>query len=287
MEHEDVCALVRRFAAELGLDATARVLADRSNLVLALEPHPLVARVAMATSAARVGMAWLRREVEVSRFLGPGRVTQPTTRLPAGPHERDGLVISFWDRVEVRDAQDPSAAGAALAACHRALASYPREALPRWGAWEEVRAIRDRALASPLLDDAERLSLAHGLERAERIVDGASARSASMQAVHGDAHLGNVLATDRGVLWTDWEDAFVGPIEHDLACLRSRAELFGEQRAEIDAALAAYDVPHDAALVLDLGLVRNVQVIVWLALFAERQPELAPRLRARIARLSA
>jgi aminoglycoside phosphotransferase (APT) family kinase protein len=286
MEHDEVLARVTVLARALGLACTPRVLADRSNLVLALEPHPLVARVAMATSAARVGMAWLRREVEVSRFLGPALATQPATSIPAGPHEVEGLVVSFWQREVLHGAVDPRAAGLALAACHRALASYPTSALPHLGAWDEVRGIAARAIASPLLEASERGAIERGIEQAERILEEAPRRSASMQAVHGDAHLGNVLATERGMLWTDWEDAFVGPIEYDLACLRSRAELFGEQRDEIEAACAAYDVPHDADLVRELGHVRNVQVIVWLAIFAERQPELAPRLRARIEKLA-
>jgi len=121
--------------------------------------------------------------------------------------------------------------------------------------------------------------------RATRIVESARARSASFQAVHGDAHIGNVMATERGAIWTDWEDAFVGPIEYDIACLRSKADLFGEERDAIDAMLAAYGADYDRALATDLGLVRNVQVIAWLALFAERQPELLPRMRARIDRL--
>jgi aminoglycoside phosphotransferase (APT) family kinase protein len=287
MEHAEVIALVTAHARALGLACTPRVIADRSNLVLALEPHALVARVAMATSTARGGLAWLRREVEVSRFLGPALATQPATTLPAGPHELDGLVVSYWRREGLRDGPiDPRAAGQQLARCHRALASYPPAALPLLGAWEEVRGIAARAIASPLLEAHERAAIEGGLERAERILEDTPRRSASMQAVHGDAHLGNVLATERGTLWTDWEDAFVGPIEHDLACLRSRAELFGEQREEIEAACAAYDVPHDEALVRELGHVRNVQVIVWLAIFAERQPELAPRLRARIQKLA-
>jgi hypothetical protein len=263
------------------------VIADRSNLVLALDPHPIVARVAMATSAARVGMAWLRREVEITRFLGPSLATQPARTIAAGPHEFDDLVVSFWQRETLLDAVDPLAAGRALAACHRALSAYPSASLPHLGAWEEVRGIAPRACASVLLEEAERTAIARGIEEAERILETAPRRTASMQAVHGDAHLGNVLAAERGTLWTDWEDAFVGPIEHDLACFRSRAELFGEQRAEIEAACAAYDVPHDADLVRELGHVRNVQVIVWLAIFAERQPVLAPRLRARIEKLRA
>lgn len=281
---DDVVGSVRSLARSLGHDAPAEVLADRANLVLALG-ESVVARVAMATSASRVGTAWLKREVEVSRFLGPALTTQPAAHVACGPHEIDGLVVSFWQREAIVGAPDPREAGRKLAACHRALVSYPEGALPWMGAWEEARAVKDRALTSPHLDAAERRQLARGFERAERIVEGAPERSASMQAVHGDAHLGNALGTARSVLWTDWEDAFVGPIEHDLACLRSKAELFGEEREAIEAACAAYDVEHDEALVRDLGVVRNAQVIVWLALFAERQPELAPRMRARLTRL--
>lgn len=91
------------------------------------------------------------------------------------------------------------------------------------------------------------------------------------------------MATARGAVWTDWEDAFVGPVEYDIACLRSKLDLFGEEKEGIEAMLSAYDADYDRALAADLGLVRNVQVIVWLALFAERQPELLPRMRARIA----
>lgn len=283
--HDDVLARVATLAASLGLSGTPRVIADRSNLVLALDPHAIVARVAMATSVVRVGIAWLRREVEVSRFLGSALVTQPATEIDAGPYDLGDLVVSFWRREVLRAHVDPREAGAKLAACHRALARYPKAALPYLGAWDEARAVSERAGASEHLDDRDRVALARALDRAERVVETIPSRTASMQAVHGDAHLGNVLGTDRGTLWTDWEDAFVGPIEHDLACLRSRAELFGEQRAEIEAAYDAYDVEHDRDLVRELGVVRNVQVIVWLAIFAERQPELAPRMRARLAKL--
>jgi len=81
----DAIAAVRELARSLGLETSPTVLADRSNLVLGLEPHALVARVAMATSASRVGIAWLRPEVEVSRFPGPTPATHPGTGLEPGP----------------------------------------------------------------------------------------------------------------------------------------------------------------------------------------------------------
>lgn len=270
--------VVRALAREEGLaDAAPTLIADKSNMVLAV--GPIVARVAMATSMVRVGMAWLRREVDLSRFLASRDVG--VTRPIAGPFERDGFVISFWEAEKVHGSPDPTAAGAELRRAHLALASYAGE-LPRWGGFEEARQIRDRAMKA--MSAEERLAYERGWERAERIVEESRARTASFQPVHGDAHIGNVLATARGVLWTDWEDAFLGPVEHDLACLRSRADLFGEHVEEINAMCKAYG-DYDADLVRDLGVVRNVQVIPWLAVFAERDASLLPRMRARIGKL--
>jgi hypothetical protein len=275
MSAEDVA---RELAKELGLaDAAPVVVADRSNMVLRV--GAVIARVAMATSMVRIGMAWLRREVEIARFLAVRDVG--VTRPIAGPFERSGYVISFWEAENVHASPDPAAAGAELRRAHSALAGYAGD-LPLWGGFEEARQVLARGQAR--MTDAERDRMKRAWDRAERIVADAKGRSASFQAVHGDAHIGNVLATDRGVLWTDWEDAFVGPVEFDLACLRSRADLFGEDREAIEAMTAAYG-DYDPDLVRDLGLVRNVQVIPWLAVFAERDPELLPRMRARLARL--
>jgi aminoglycoside phosphotransferase (APT) family kinase protein len=273
--------LVRRVASEeLGVTTTPVLIADRSNSVYRLDPYGIVARVAMATSAARVGIEWLRREVDLARFLEQRGA--PVTRPVAGPFERDGFVISFWLLEQVvAERADPTEAGKTLARVHLALADYPKDRLPPWGAWTEARKVFDAKRYSA----SELARIEPAWERAEHIVQSARSRTSSFQAVHGDAHIGNVMATSRGAVWTDWEDAFIGPIEYDIACLRSKLDLFGEEKEGIEAMLAAYDASYNRALAEDLGLVRNVQVIAWLALFAERQPELLPRMRARIDRL--
>ncbi len=46
------------------------------------------------------------------------------------------------------------------------------------------------------------------------------------QAVHGDAHLGNVITTAAGPLWNDWEDAFCGLVAWDIGCLHASAPPF-------------------------------------------------------------
>jgi hypothetical protein len=282
---DDAIRSVRAAAADRGLDCAPVLIADRSNVVLRLDPHPIVARVAMATSMVRIGMEWLRREVDVARFLHQhgAAVTRPCEQIDPGPIERDGLVISFWQLETIEGTVDPSQAGARLASLHRQLRGFT--AVPEWGGWEEARRVLARARSSPFLDRGSLLRLERAWEHGETIVLGARARTASFQAVHGDAHLGNVLSTARGAVWTDWEDAFAGPVEWDLAALRSRADLFGDDRDAIDSACAAYDAPYDRALLTDLTLCRNLQVIPWLAVFAERDPSLAPRMRARIDRL--
>lgn len=287
---EAAIAEVRSLARELGVPAEPVVVADRSNLVLRLDApgEPLVARVAMATSLVRVGLPWLRREIELTHFLAErgGAVTRPASQIEPGPYERGGLVISFW-RAErlVAELADPVSAGANLAALHALLAGYPAERLPLWGGFDEARQVFARAKHGSAFAPDELQKLERAFEHAERIIESARARTASFQAVHGDAHIRNVLATERGTLWTDWEDAFVGPVEWDIASLRSRAELFGEDRELIDTTCRAYAGPWDRTLASELGLVRNVQVIPWLAAFAERQPELLPRMRSRIERL--
>lgn len=283
----EAIAVVRELARGLGCESHPTILADRSNLVLRLDDST-VARVAMATSMTRVGMEWSGREVEVARFIDErgGSVTRPSRRIGPGPVERDGLVVTFWEHESlVAERPDPRAAGAALARLHAILSAFPRERLAVWGGFEEARSVLPRARAKGLLSASELARIDAAWAAADGIVASARARSAGFQAVHGDAHIGNVLATARGAVWTDWEDAFIGPIEFDLACLRSKADLFGEERESIEATIAAYDGEYDRALVLDLQLVRNLQVIPWLAVFAERHPELLPRMRARIERL--
>lgn len=289
-DHDAPIRVVTALLDELGCRARAvRVLADRSNLVLDLEGQPWVARVAMATSASRVGMAWIDREIRVARHLAQhgAATTLPSEGLAAGPHEREGLVISFWQRERLLEAPvDAREAGARLAACHRALATSNLP-LPRWGGFAEARAVLDRALASPALSEEERGRLRDAWPLGEALIAAAERDSASFQPVHGDAHLGNVLATTRGAVWTDWEDAFLGPVEWDLACLASRSVLFGEEAEASRAALAAYDGPANRELVDALALARNLQVIPWLAVFAERDASVVPRLRARLAKLPA
>lgn len=114
-------------AAEHGIAATDPVvLHDGMNVVVRPRPSPVVVRVATLTSLLRDGDRSLRREVALATALSAGgaAVVPPSDLLPPGPHERDGLVLSFWRHVQVLpDRPSPREAGRSLGALQGALAA--------------------------------------------------------------------------------------------------------------------------------------------------------------------
>jgi len=252
------------------------VLRDLSNLVLRLWPSAVVARVATATGGARRGLDWLAREVAMADFLArAGAPAVPPSRvIDPGPHERDGLAISFWEYVGVQpEPAEPRAAGRALRLCHEALQDYPG-ALPEMAAWREAMALLARLSGEGAFapDDAALMAQA-----ARRLDARLGALALPMQALHGDAGLGNALNTAAGPLWTDWEDAHRGPMAWDLGCLHARAWILGERRRRVEAAMAGYGAAIDPDLLWLFVEARALQVMVWTLEIAKRHPAVRDR----------
>jgi hypothetical protein len=249
------------------------VLHDGSNLLVHLHPAPVVARVAGVVADVRRGPAWQIREVQVAgRLAAAGMpVVAPATAAPPGPHIRRHRVISFMSYVEVAEGPpDPAAAARGLAACHAALARERRLDLPPHALLQEARVLVPRLVTDGAIaaDEAEVIERAAGVA-----AEALGARGLPLRPVHGDAHLGNALSTADGVLWSDWEDAMLAPVEWDLACLVHPGRVLGEDLDACEAALAAYDGPWDVTA-LDGALVgRTVQGAVWSGLFAREHPE--------------
>ena len=236
------------------------VLRESSNLVVHLEPLPVVARVANVTARVRHGDAWLAREVAVAGFLARAGapVVAPTSDPPPGPHLRDGLAVSFAEYAEpVDEPLDAREAGRRLRECHEALAGYDGE-LPAMGLMDEAASILEGFAGG----DAERL-LREGAEVRRRI----DALSLPMQAVHGDADLSNVINTAAGPLWNDWEDAMLAPTAWDLACLHAESLVYGEDPAPVAAAQAGYGEALDAEVLEAFVAARRWQVAAWDLLF--------------------
>ena len=246
------------------------VLRDHTNLLAHLSPAAVVARVATATAEMRRGDAWLAREVAVASYLADAGapVVAPSRDLPPGPHHHDGLVLTFWELAEAVDAPlDARRAGRALRTCHEALAGFPGE-LPPLAVLDEAEDVVVRLAAEGVLDAGD-AALLEGVGREVRAR--VAALALPWQAVHGDAHLRNVITTSRGPLWNDWEDTFLGPVAWDLGCLHASARAFGHDPAAVAAAQEGYGPGVDDATLDACVEARRFQGTVWSLLIARRR----------------
>lgn len=266
--HSAVAAAVD-VAQRHGLPADdPEVLHERSNVLVRL--GPVVARVPGTTRLVRgTSPAWLARDVALSAFLTERgvRVVSPLSDPPAGPHFSGGLPVTLWHFTpHERDHRyTPREVAESLAEVHAALREYPGE-LPTDNPLAEVRRTLD--LFPDLFDGHASELQAEADRMAPTLVGGA------VQALHGDAHPGNLVATEDGPCWLDFEDTFRGPLGWDLAALADRG---GE------AMLAAYP---GALSVGELAPFRELQslfMVCWSMVIAQRFPERLPGARERLA----
>ena len=230
----DAVAVGRRLG--LVVDAPV-VLRDSLNLVVWLRPAPVVARVQVRTGLVRDPDAAADSLALAGYLAARGLpVSPPAGGIDPGPHVgTTGQTMTLWRRLEIdREPADPAVCGSSLRRLHEEAAGFDGP-LRHVGPVEEIGRLAE--VLRPLLpEEAARL-----LEMRSRLnlPDGA------VQALHGDAHLGNVVLTPRGVCWLDWEESWRGPIAWDLACLAHRRATYGQIAAETDRAFAGYG-PHDA-----------------------------------------
>jgi hypothetical protein len=212
------------------------ILQNGSTLVLRLT-ETLVARVVVDVDGPRQGTEWFAREnavaLHLTRLGAPVIPLHP--ELPPGPHEHLGFPLNFWQYVSrVADEPAPAVMGRTLFACHDGLRSFT-EPLPELAVLTESIGLLE-ILARRGSFPEETIALLR-----ERLVSSLAAlREFPFQPLHGDAHPGNFLNTTRGLLWTDWEDTFRGPVEWDLASIIWNARILEEDHATADGILDAY-----------------------------------------------
>ena len=150
----------------------------------------------------------------------------------------------------------PPGAGAALKRLHEALAGYEGVLPAYFEAVADCAALAEdeSAMAAALPQDRRFLAgrVRAGLERLP-------AGAANWIALHGDAHLGNLMMTPAGAIWADFEATCRGPLEWDLL---NRPAAFLAPFGRLD-----------ADLLRELGALRRACVAVWCWADAERDAE--------------
>jgi Phosphotransferase enzyme family len=250
----------------------AVVVAAGSNVLVHLKPAPVIARVMTGTAVLHGDVeSWLAREVAVGAFLGGrGLAVPPSDLLAPGPHQYEGLWMTFWEFVE-HDASRPRPRahelGGSLRELHAALADFPGEL----GPLSDVRDWLDRLVAelhpSPRLTALDRDLLRSHLQELTPTVFESSLPA---QAIHGDASISNLLRTHNGLIWNDLEDACVGPVHWDVAGLIIEARAPGGSEAFVADFLRAYG-GLDLEELNDFIAAHVVYTTVWQAFDAQRR----------------
>ncbi|HVJ45592.1 MAG TPA: aminoglycoside phosphotransferase family protein [Luteolibacter sp.] len=258
------------------------VLQNGSTLVLRLS-ETLVARVVQDRDGPRQGTDWFEREIAVAVHLAErGAPVIPVhPDLPPGPYEQAGYPLNFWKFVTRIDGEaSPEEVGRTLFECHELLRSFPR-ALPELAILTESLELLGSLKEKRLFPD-EIISLLR-----ERLVSSLEVlRTFPMQPLHGDAHAGNLMHTTDGLLWTDWEDTFSGPVEWDLASIIWNARILDGDDGTADGILNAYreagGVIHPDALHHSL-IARAAVMSAWYpVLYPDAGPERQEKLRRRL-----
>jgi hypothetical protein len=256
-------------ARRLGLPAgSPEVLHERSNVLVRM--GHVVARVPATTLLMRPdATAWLERDVALSAFLTERdvRVVSPTTDPPAGPHFAEGLPVTLWHWTphDPDHRHRPGEVANSLARVHSVLRDFPGE-LPVRGPFGELETML-RLHGDAMDGAAERI-------RAEAARIEAELPAAPVQALHGDAHPGNLIATADGPCWLDFEDTWRGPLAWDLAILAKQG---GPDL------LAAYPAEVDEAAIASYLRLRELFAVGWRFLIAKRFPHRLGEARAALA----
>jgi hypothetical protein len=251
------------------------ILQNSSTLVVRLT-ETMVARVVQDRDGPRQGTEWFARENAIAHHLteNGAPVIPLHPDLPPGPHEHLGYPINFWEFVTRIDAEpEPGEIGRTLRQCHEIMSRFT-EPLPKLAIITESIAILDERQLFPA---ATQQMLRDHLTKSIEVLS-----ACPHQPLHGDAHMGNLMNTTRGLLWTDWEDTFAGPVEWDVASIIWNAKLLDEDQATVNAILDAYGPVDEQALQQSL-IGRAAVMTAWYPiLYPNPNEECQRRLRSRI-----
>jgi hypothetical protein len=200
-------------ASALGLIVDSAAVLNASNrLALRLLPCDVVARVALAAHGAA------QLEVDVATRLAGADTPVATLdpRVPPRVYLRDGFAITLWRYYVPRSPRQlsPAAYADALSRLHLRLKLLDLMTPHFTDRVREAEQLVTNVDLTPTLSEPDRNLLTSTFRTVTRAI---SERGAAEQLLHGEPHPGNVLNTDEGPLFIDFETCCRGPVELDLA----------------------------------------------------------------------
>ena len=213
-EVRDAISAAKSLTSALGLRAEDEVVLHNSNrLTVRLLPCDVVARIAPVSYQASAVF-----ELKIARRLAelgsPVAALEP--RVEPRVYVQDQFVINMWTYYEPVSSADIAPADFAHA-LERLHAGMREIDLPSPHFTDRVseaqELVGDRTL-TPELGDADRDLLDGALRELRRAT---SQRGAPEQLLHGEPHPGNLLNTNNGLVFIDFETCCRGPVEFDLA----------------------------------------------------------------------
>ncbi|MBI5013925.1 MAG: serine/threonine protein kinase [Deltaproteobacteria bacterium] len=186
--------------------------------------------------------------------------------------EVDGILYALFPRVRGRVPQELSDAevrmvGRLLARLHNVGASrdapHRLRLTPRTYGLDNLEALLDHDHLPPEVKDGYAFTVRALVERIEPYF-----RDVPVHRIHGDCHLGNLIWTDEGPTFLDFDDTLVGPAVQDVWMLLPSFDDEGHRQRKV--LLEAYEEfrPFDPAwlrLVEPLRALRFVHYSCWIA----------------------
>jgi Ser/Thr protein kinase RdoA (MazF antagonist) len=212
--------------------------------------------------------SWLSRELAVGAFLGErGLAVAPSDLLAPGPHQHDGLWITFWEFVKHDPSRPPGSheLGRSLRELHATLAEFPGKLGPLSDVRDWLDRLLDELHPSPKLTRQDIDALR---SRLQGLTPTVFESSLPTQAIHGDASISNLLRTAHGLIWNDLEDVCVGPVHWDVAGLVIDSRAPGGS----EAFLRAYGGPEPGELD-DFIAAHRLYLTIWQAFAAQRRAQ--------------
>ena len=184
----------------------------------------------------------------------------------------DGILYALFPRIGGRTVEEPNAEqlqrlGFLLARIHAVGETLPAEhrmeLTPDTYGRDNITFLLDNGLVPAAFRDG----WARAAERA-LVEIGRLWRAPPLQTIHGDCHLGNILWTDAGPTFLDFDDMVRGPVIQDLWLMFGGRDAWGERRRDL--VIAGYDrfapFPREQLRLIEpLRTLRYLHFTGWLA----------------------